>query len=283
MLECPRCTVVIPEVSEKCLTCGYYAGPPNVRAAQLPEELAALEERYQNCLLTARSNGSIATLERFSKAVEASTAVINVDAEFLFSFVNNRNALYANYEHGVSGHLRKPAEFPHDVTRRTVGSILFGGNAGEIIYAALSLTNFGPQSYGPYALTLKEVAISERATVLENNSFDFVRKHELVPGDSRPPGFVATWRDRSKLAVAKLASYISAETTNDEFESLIMSSTGNRGTDELLEVHVFGTFDINAIASVKGNSRSGSGDARDLVRMSKQHLSEMDIPWIEND
>jgi len=283
MLACPRCGNEIPDVSVKCFTCGFYADPPNVRAASEPDEVSALETRYQAALSQAKTNGYGATLERFSNAVASSAAVINVDAAFLFSFVNNGKSLYANYEHGVSGNLRKPAEFPNDVTRRTVGIILFGTNASEIIYAALSVTNFGPQSYGSYALTLREVAISERATVLENNSYDFVRKHALVNGNPRPYGYGATWQNRHKLAVAKLGSYISASTKDEDFAQILLSSTGDRTTDEMIEVHIFGTFDINAIESVKGNSKVGSRNERDLVRMSKQHLKNAGVQWIEDD
>src|SRR5215213_4548591 len=168
---CRRCGEEIPETVEKCLTCGRSAGPPNVRAAEREEQVRGLEERYGSAFDGARANGCDRILEEFSEAIKESSAVINVDIRFLHFFVTSAKSLYSNYEHGVAGHARKPAPFPQDSARRGVGSTLFGAYASEIIYAALSLTGFGPQSYGPYAMTLKDIAISERATVLENNSF----------------------------------------------------------------------------------------------------------------
>jgi hypothetical protein len=145
----------------------------------------------------------------------------------------------------------------------------------------LSLDGSGPTSYGPYAIRLRDVAIRGRATVLENNSYDFMRKHSLSPGDKPPPGFIASWQNRNKLAVAKLAEYITPQTGDSEFPLLLLASTGLRPTDEFLEVHICGTFDLNAIESIKGPSKPGSRDDRDLLRMTKQHLSKAGKPWIE--
>jgi siderophore synthetase component len=49
----------------------------------------------------------------------------------------------------------------------------------------------------------------------------------------------------------------------------------------LSEVHIYGTFDLNAIESVKGISTSGSRDERDLLRMVKQRLNNAGKAWIE--
>src|SRR5690349_17950726 len=150
MLSCPNCTSDIPDTQEKCLTCGFNAGPPNVRAAETQEEIYALEKRYQLALESAREKGCLPIVERFSDAVQKSSAVINVDARFLHFFVAGPNTLYASYERQIAGNIRKPATFPNDAARRGVGSTLFGAYASDIIYAALSLTGSGLDSYGPY-------------------------------------------------------------------------------------------------------------------------------------
>ena len=103
----------------------------------------------------------------------------------------------------------------------------------------------------------------------------------MSPGDRPPPGYVAPWEGRNKLAVAKLADYITPQTVDAEFPQLLLASTGNRVTDEFIEVHICGTFDLNAIESVKGTSKLGSRDDRDLLRMIKQHLSRARKLWIE--
>jgi hypothetical protein len=220
-------------------------------------------------------------LQEFSEAVKTSSAVINVDVNFLHFFLTNRKSLYATYERGVAGHGRKPAAFQDDAARRGVGSMLFGAYASDIIYAALSLTGYGPWSYGSYAIKLRDIAICHRATVLESNSFDFVRKKRLTPGKRRPLGYLAPWGSRHKLAVAKLGDHITSQTTDDDFDGLLWSSSGNRATDEFIEVHIYGTFDLRAVESVTGSSMDGSRNDRDLVRMIKQHLKKAGIPWIE--
>ena len=283
MLTCPQCASLIPDTREKCLTCGYNAGPPNVRAANATDEVLALEERYQNALDSARTKGCLPMVEGLCNAIEKSSAVINVDAWFLDFFANNPTALYTNYEKAVDGNARKPATFENDTARRVAGSTLFGEYAGEIIYGALSLTGLGPHSYGPCAMTLKEIAISQRTTVLENNSYDFVRKHKLLLGKKRPAGYFATWPNRGKLAVAKLEPYITAQTTDAELHQLLLSTAGNRATDEFLEVHIYGTFDLAAIESVRVNSKAASREDRTHLRMAKAHLKRAGISWIDHD
>ncbi|MGZ8847207.1 MAG: hypothetical protein ACXW3C_12165 [Pyrinomonadaceae bacterium] len=279
MLKCQVCGSEIPDTVEKCFTCGFNAGPPNVRAAVA--DVLALDARYRAAIAKASSVGSLSVLERFEHTVKDTCAVINADLRFLHYFVTGGKELYANYEGAVAGGIRKPAEFYNDLKRRGVGGTLFGGYAGEIIYAALSLDGSGPKSYGPYAIKLREIAVINRATVLENNGYKFTRKHSLGPGDPLPAGHLASWPNRQKLAVAKLAEYITPTTTNEEFARLLLTSTGDRATDEFMEVHLYGTFDLNAVESVKGSSKLNSRDDRALLRIVKAHLSKAGKLWVE--
>src|SRR5258706_3796876 len=175
MLKCIVCGSDIPETEEKCLTCGFHAGPPNVRAAQKEDEVRSLDARYNAALDRADAGGYLSILRRFEDAVKQSCAVINGDLRLLFLFVTSEKTLYANYEGGVAGRLRKPAALHDDLARRGIGGFLFGGYASDIIYAALSLDGSRPTSYGPYAIKLPAIAVRSRAAVLESNSFDFLR------------------------------------------------------------------------------------------------------------
>lgn len=281
MLNCKNCGSAVPDTDDLCPTCGTPAGPPNVRVADRPEELHALEERYREAYKAARDGDYLPVLEEFEEALKQTHAVINVDLEFLHFFTRNSRNLYTTYEQAVEGRMRKPALLELDQKRRAVGGTLFGSYAREISYAALSLDGSGPHSYGPYALKLRDVAVRNRATVLENNSYDFVQKHELKPGDRPPLGYVASWENRNKLAVAKLAEFLTPTMTTADFQGLLLSSAGNRATDEFIEVLIYGTFDFNAIESVKGSSALGSRDERALLRMVKQHLVSAGKEWIE--
>lgn len=281
MLQCKNCGSDIPDIEEKCLTCGFSVGPPNIRAAERVEELDALTERYAEARKRASANGCLSILERFERAVASSVAVINMDAIDLFSFVTRGNSLYTNYEIGVDAGIRKPAPLGHDRQRRGIGGTLFGTYANKVMYAALSLDGLGPTSYGPYSMRLRDVAVRARATVLENNSYHFVKKHGLGPGDQPPLGYTATWDNRHKLAAIKVAEYITPSTADRDFPQLLSSSMGDRATDEFIEVQIYGTFDIKAIESVRGTSKHVSRDDRDLLRMVKDHLRSYGKDWIE--
>lgn len=280
MLKC-SCGSDIPDTEERCPTCGFNAGPPNVRAAERPEEVQALEERYQRALELATMNGCLPTLEKFDLAVKQAFTVLNVRLNFLHYFVTSESSLYVNYEGGVRGGLRKPASLYNDFARRGVSATLFGSYADRIIYAALSLDGLGLTSYGAYAIKLRDVAVKTRATILENNSFHFRKRHNIQPGDQPPLGYIATWDNKAKLAVAKTAEYITANTREEDFPRLLLSSSDDREKDEFMEVQIYGTFDLNAVESVKGQSKVSSRDERDLLRMVKEHLKNSGKEWIE--
>jgi hypothetical protein len=281
MLKCTNCDVDIPDTEEKCLTCGFNAGPPNVRAAERAEEVQALEERYQKAFDTAKANGCLPTLEKFDESLKQTSAVINDFLDFLDFFTRSSKNLYTNYESAVEGRIRKPAPLDDDRERRIAGAIMFGGYAREIRYGALSLDSGGPQSYGPYAMKLKDIAIRSRATVLENNSYDFVQKHNLKPRVKLPLGYIAPWYNRHKLAVAKLAERITPSTDETEFARILLFSEGNRATDEFIEVHIYGPFDLNAVESIKGSSIGSSREDREILPLFKRRLSNAGIEWIE--
>lgn len=281
MVKCPQCSSEILETDEKCLTCGYYAGPPNVRAVERDEERQALEERYLKAIETAHVNGSDENLMRFAEAVQTSQAVINLRLNALYHLVMADDALYANYSGAVEGESRSSAAWRADRHRRSVEGMLFGGYGKAIRYAALSLDGSGVNSYGPYAIKLREIAVRARTTVLEENSYDFVRRHCLVPGDAIPPGHAAVWANKHKLAVAKLAPQISGSTREDEFARILLFTEGKRETDNFLEAHIFGTFDANAIESVRGDSRGETKGERALLSDIKNHLRNKGKDWIE--
>ncbi len=177
-MKCNKCGSEISEVLSICSTCGTFVGYPNVREVSKDEEENALEERYKKALASAKGNGSLQSLQNFEEKVKRSFAVINVDIDFLHDFVTSNKKLYANYNRLVSGEIRKPALLEDDRRRRGVEASLFAGYAKDISYAALSLDGSGVKSYGAFTIVLREIAIKKRATLLENNSFHFMKKHK---------------------------------------------------------------------------------------------------------
>ena len=136
-------------------------------------------------------------------------------------------------------------------------------------------------SYEPYAIALKDLAVKDRATVLEENSYLFVERHDIRRGGAAPLGYRATWAERHKLAVSKLGARVSNVMTQVDFARLLLSGGSNRVSDEFIEVHIYGPLDNNAIESVRGKTKLKNTADRALAAKAKKHLSGMGRPWIE--
>lgn len=283
-MNCPRCNSLLSEVSEKCYTCGYYLGAPNVRAAQSPEESAAVDKRYSDAYAACRAKGTEPQLKLFEEAVAHSGAVVNMSLNALYYFLNSQNSLYQSYGYGVQGQSRKVAEPEFDKHRSAVEGVLFGSYYRDIRYAALSIDGSGLRTYGAYSVALRDIALSERSTVLEENSFDFVQRHNLVAGKKPPNGYQVPWSGRARLAVAKHNGDIYTSTVPTDFPRVLLRTDGvNRSADVFMEVHIYGAFDVNAIAAVAGKSRKLKGADKALIAVVKERLNELGKTWVEHD
>ena len=229
----------------------------------------------------AKANGSSQQLLWLEEAAKASFAVINVGLDFLFYFVTNDKLLYTTYSLATKGQSRKPASRSDDEDRLAVEGKLFGGYGDEIRYAALSADGSGVNSYGAFTLRLRDIAIADRATLLEDNSYDFVEKHEIRLRQRPPTGYRATWEDRHRLVVAKLADSISPSTSRAELPTILLRSEGDRATDDFVEVHIFGAFDINAVESVTGNSSHLLKEEQAMLSIIQARLQKLGKAWIE--
>lgn len=282
---CPNCGASVLPSEEKCPTCGEHVGAPNVRAADATSERLALQQRYQSALERAELRDAKAAVANFRSALKTSVAVASCGLYRLRELATDANALYTNYHLGVRGEVRRAAELENDRQRRTVDALLFGGYADQIRFAALSLNGIGLTSYGKeglsYGLVLRDVAIAKRASLLEENEYDFVKRHSLDATSNVPAGYRSSWENRHELAVAKLADLIWPEISPAEFAGILLSSTGDRATDQFVEVHIFGTFNLNAISSVSGTTKVKKRDDRAVAAMVRELLEKQGKTWIE--
>lgn len=252
MDTCPKtgCGADVPRNEVNCPVCRTFVGYPNVRTAQA--ELANLAARYAVVQDAIGSEARKQKVASFEHAVQGSKAVVNTDGRYLESFLFNGNMQYATYASLVKADARLSAEEKFDNHRSSVDGKLFGSGSSEIRFAALSLDGVGLQSYGPYSVTLKGVAIDDRASLLEENAFLFIERHNITPATDVPMGYRAEWQNRHLLATVKLAGKIDDSTNEVEYAQILLTSTGDRATDEFLEVHIYGPFNRMAIEKVKG-------------------------------
>lgn len=278
---CDHCQSPVSEAAATCFTCGAHLGAPNVRSANSTREKQALAARYDKVLADAAIEGTQGRLADFTEKMKVTFAVLSVDINFLHTFITNEKALYTSYRLGTKGQLRKPAESENDRRRLTVEGMLFGSYGEDIRYAALSLDGAGPKSYGSYSVRLRDVSIDKRATLLEDNSYVFAEKHQMAAGTQIPAGYRSTWKERDKLALAKLAQRVVSAGSEREYPAILLFTEGDYKTDDFIEVHIYGPFDARAIESVTGSSKSGDKVDLAMVESVKEHLAKAGKQWIE--
>ncbi|HEY8378220.1 MAG TPA: hypothetical protein VIK91_17110 [Nannocystis sp.] len=242
-------------------------------AAVAPEQdavIARVEAQFAG-----RDPAAAANLLAFGEAVRRTVAVINVSASWAVSFLKSDKLLYASYAPLVAAGARLPARFADDRQRRTVESALFGTYGEEMRYAALSLDGTGLVSYGPVTMVLRERAIAHRASVLEENSYDFSRRHRILANEPIPRGYRAPWATRHQLAMAKCGADVDATTTEVHYPQLVLWSDGDRATDRFMEVSIFGPFNRRAVERIVLPAKPPRGVTRtelNLVRAAAQTL-----------
>ena len=277
MSGCGKCGTEVPDAVRDCPICGTHHGFPNVKSAA--SEAAELQGRWEAARLDARGRGCDAQVQALEDALSAVHAVVNVDVGFLHRLLTNEHTLYSAYGKQVAAGVRAAASSEHDRQRTSVEGLLFGSWGNELCYAALSLDGRGLTSYGEISLELRDAAIDDRASLLEENSFDFVRRHRLVPGDPLPRGYRAPWADRARLAVSKLASSVHEATTANDHARLLLAANATRTTDDFVEVHVFGTFNQGAVAGVQVIGDAENAADQVLLQAAKAKAAKLGLRW----
>lgn len=205
--------------------------------------------------------------------------MISVDVGFLDTLLGSPKALYAAYQDQVDAGTRMRAAPADDRNRTAVEGILFGSWGGSISYAALSLDGRGLSSYGPVSIQLKELAIDDRASVLEENSYRFVQSHRLVPLDPLPMGFRAPWSTRGDVATAKLGDKVKQSTKSKEHARLLLSPGKSRHEDDFVEVHIFGPFSRDAIGGVTVLETPRNPPDQVLLDSARKHAAKLKLSW----
>ncbi len=275
--NCVVCGFEPLDLESRCPTCDTQRMPPNVVLASRLAEQDALVARVES-LLAGRPAASVASLLAFGEAVRRSVAVVNVSARYALDFLESNTLLYATYARLVESGARRPASGVDDTRRRSVESMLFGSYAEEMRYAALSLGGLGLVSYGPITMVLRDLAVAQRASLLEENSFQFVEKHMLRPGLSFPIGYRCPWPTRHYMAMAKCGAKIDGRTTGADHRELLLRQGSGRSTDDFIEVYIFGPFGRGAVERIVLPMQVPKGVARSELRMLRAKAKLRGVP-----
>lgn len=259
-----------------CPVCGHQNPPPNVRAANAPEEVGALGERLRCAEAEVDARSCRNVLDDFGKAVDASSAVVACSVPKIKEIVSG-NALYNTYYGQVYSRSRIPEDNKFDKHRASVDSRFFPNYHDRIVFAALSLDGKGVNGYGRCFLVLKDYAVNERSSVFEMNTFTFAERHNLGLTQPVPPGYRAPWSARATLAKAKLHAKLSSTTRSAEYASTLLDSKGTADSADFIEVHIFGEFSRGAIEKVYFMETADEPD-KIILRSVQQELGRLGIP-----
>lgn len=263
-----------PEV-RVCPKCQEDAGFPNIRKAEQPEEINALNKRVLEAEKLADGRGTRLLLERFTAAVATSNVVMNRRLDDLNTWTNSRSRFFPSFHSQLrDGMISTQNEYDEQRTspENTVNPTYYK----QLEFAALSLDDRGMSYYGPYCVTLHESFIAKRATVFEENPFVFCKKHSVVSGSPAPLGYRATYANRATLARAKLAYKITASTTDSDFPEILMGINRNDEKCDFIEVQIFEKIDRAVIATVSGPNPSDQNDKL-LWKLTRRKLESFSI------
>lgn len=277
-MECPNsdCLQDVPAHLRYCVVCGADAKVPNLRAANIKDEVEALRQRVRNAEREAALQGCEKVFNDFRKAVASSSAVVCRSLGQVSDVVSSDNQLFATFYQNVNGDARLPEDNEWDRIRQSVDSLLFPYYYQELRFAALSIDGSGVSGYGDYCVVLKDMAIKDRATVFEENTILFVRHQGIVPGNQLPLGYRATWSNRDMLAVAKLSTKLNPSTTPTEFQSILVSSPATDA--DFIEVHIYGPIHRRAISRLSGPEPRKKAD-KVILRSVLGKLKEIGAAW----
>ncbi len=255
MPEKPHCAECHNEISRSASICPHCGRPglyPNVRAAEDPEEIAALEDRYRAAIVEASGRGAGDGLREFEAVVGESKAVLARSANELQRLATSDKQIYATYYALLHAGVLAYEDDRWSLLRALADTAMFPGYKENIRFAALTLTEEGLANYGKCFIILRTEMIAHRASAFEENSTLFMEHHDirLSRADDLPRGYRATWPERSKLAVAKLSRRVDAGTGADEYSSLLLRSGATTGDDEFIEVHVWGPMTARTFEQV---------------------------------
>jgi len=276
--KCNHCGNEIPPHIERCPHCALPGLFPNVRAAERPEEKKALTDRYQESIEKAISRGCQDVVKDFEAAISSSQAVITRSITETSRLISSDKQLNATYYELLEAGVRLPSGNEWDAIREVVDSALFPYYKKYISFGALSLEGIGFSNYGECSLILDEHMIAHRATVFEENSIIFMKKHNISMSKANelPPGYRALWAERNKLCIAKLADNLSPTTGKETYPEILMKEGKTSTADSFVEVHIWGPMTKHTLKQLLINNPKRK-TSRVILKAMSEELKKINI------
>ena len=278
---CEYCKNHVPLVLDRCPHCARSAPAPNLRAARVPIERETLDIRYEAAMKDASARGCERIVREFESSLTESKAVVTRSMSELMRLVSG-GELYASYYRLIDS---GGQESTWNRLREVVDAILFPGYQRQIRFGVLSQNGMGLLNYGECSLVLRNNLIAHRTSFFEENSLLFTEHHKIrmSRAPSPPPGYRATWNDRAKLAVAKLAHRITTETTPDDFQRLLLTNGKNPDEDDFIEAHIWGSLTILAVERVIVSRPTKHTSEKVMLRALTHKLNRVGIEVVFTD
>jgi hypothetical protein len=272
--RCEHCKHNITLLLDRCPHCARSASPPNVRTARVPIERETLAVRYEAAMEDAAARGCEKIVRHFESAITSSKVIITSSVNEVARLAISESELYAHYISGVIGENFNPGD-----KTTSVDDLLFPGYKDQIRYATLSLSGIGLVNYGDLSLVLRDDLIAHRTSFFEENSVLFLENHKtiLMANGSLPPGYRASWKDRGKLCVAKLARRITVSTQTSDFQNLLLQNGKIPSEDDFIEAHIWGSLTIRAVERVIISPRLKRRSRSLILKAFREKLKQVDV------
>lgn len=269
---CGDCKNHVPTEASTCPHCGRPSLFPNIVIAK--DEQDDLDQRYNAAIEDSRFRGVVSKVLDFESKLEKSRAIINRPLTDIQRLAGGDNEMYATYYQLAS--IRSPKGDEWDSRRQSADALFFTSFQREIRFASLSLDSTGLSRYGDCSLVLRDEMIAHRASVCDENTVFFVKKHQVFEANDIPKGYRSVWADRAKLCIAKLAKNIDNTTISDEYSELLCQNGVSDSDDEFVEVHIFGSMTVRTFEEVTFKPANNNAD-RAIIKGIKEKLAKFDV------
>lgn len=283
-ITCQLCQSPFPASQERCPHCGRPSLFPNVTAASLPVERAALDARYSKACLKLEQSNCDALRQDFELAVrDQGKAVISTNFAEVERIAATDSHVFSTYYQRVQAGLHIPTGGKWDVLRGVAEHALFPGYKDHIRFGALSLHDQGVWNYGQCAIVLKNEMVTHRTTLFEDNNVVFTvyeQQMTMAKAVDLEPGHRAVWGEREKLCVAKLAPRLEAGLATRDFPDLLLESGLSTRDDRFVELHIWGPLTVRAIDRIRilrMRNRPLSTAIKDLQRLLQPYQIDVEV------